>query len=1015
MEAMTKKVGAILLIFTVLVFGIPFFLSENVKAVDADHYVYGTILTSDGDLLPYDTDFRVWVLHDGAWHHFPSNGGWDPVGTMGGWYSFTLPLDEHGINWSANDFYRIQIDCTPSGGLAENATSNGTGSADDPVSPKGSYNNQLNWRSGGGINNSQRWDVVCSSVDLNPTDMTVNGLPYFPPMAVSAFSTVKISANVTNVGRTIISEPNTIVLRDGSGVVDQDTAVTIDAGSSEGPFNLQWDAPSSGDFCLNVTVDYYGNVTETNENNNSEMICISVQIADLDVTFHDLSPDTHTFSGDENVTMIWLEMTPSGGAVQVNSIDFTLGGRIEPDEVSRVILWDDYNPFWDDFDPYKAQDLFECELANSSVPTTTFTVPEKGRLNECRGPGEYVIEEFETRFILVLLSVDSTADAFLDTVRLSVSGINTHGAVNGGTGTTKDIQASTVFFSDDMESGQDGWTIEGWDEGHVFEPEGLWHLSSGEEDCENNMLGRPFYHSSNTSWWYGHRYEDPLDPGTYLCNYSTWMPGNYSSQTRNMGNLTTPTIDATEGNSLYVAFWYMIMTEPDPAEQPYDIGHLWLHDGSWHKITIEPYDNSANMWRKAVANLSEYAGKNIQLEFRFDTIDEINNAVYLGWFVDDVTVYGMIVPPIQSPTNLTTATAGEDMVLEWDASISTVLDHYIVYRAPNQREFDFSNPLYDTSSDADPLRTDWTDVGAATPGLAEEYYYVVRAVSIDDRYSTTSNTAGKWTKSFAEGLNAFSLPLQTFEEKNISWFAQMIPNVDFIRWMDSSGHWIAHYPSMGEGVNDVQAEMGKAYEISLSQEANFTFCGYPASMIGFQEGLGNSIAFRSSLSARIEGNDVNLSWEAAIGASRYLVLRNEARNGLHDLSLPPIANTTETHWIDPDVIGNENSEYYYTIIPLDSDSEMGGSTYSVGVHTVVYSGGSGTFALPLKPEETHSLDWYCDEIPNIVGMAYMIFEVWKFHARQMPLGVFDQVVQTSVGYQISISSSQSGKFTFIGW
>jgi hypothetical protein len=275
-----RKAGVIVLVFALLAFAIPLFLTENVTAQDDVQWLWGMIYESDGTLLPYDTDFRVWVQHNSIWKGFPSNSTWDPVGTMGGWYSYTLPEAEKGISWTDGDLYRIQIDCSPSGDLAENATSNGTSLSGDAVSPRGSYNNVLNWSTGGGENNSQGWDVVCSQVDLIPTDMKINGQPYSPPMAVAPFSTVTISANVTNIGRPMISEPNTIVLRNGSGVIDQDTAVTIDAGSSAGPFDLIWGAPSSGYFCFNVTVDYYDNVTETNENNNDAMVCFAVGAAD---------------------------------------------------------------------------------------------------------------------------------------------------------------------------------------------------------------------------------------------------------------------------------------------------------------------------------------------------------------------------------------------------------------------------------------------------------------------------------------------------------------------------------------------------------------------------------------------------------------------------------------------------------------------------------------------------------------------------------------------------------------
>ena len=375
----------------------------------------------------------------------------------------------------------------------------------------------------------------------------------------------------------------------------------------------------------------------------------------------------------------------------------------------------------------------------------------------------------------------------------------------------------------------------------------------------------------------------------------------------------------------------------------------------------------------------------------------------------------IVASPPPPPTNLTTkVVTNTNIMLEWDPPNSSFLDHYLIYGSTDQREFDFSNPTYNTSGDPDPLSTNWTDIDAAGSTAPIDYYYVVRAVNLLGMRSITSNTAGKWTRSFDSGLNTFSLPLEPFENQNISNYAASIPNVNLVRWMDSNGRWVNHYPSMGPGVNDSPAIMAEGYEISLASPTTYTFCGSPASMIRFQEGLGDSVTFRKSLSASIEGNDVNLSWDVTAGADRYLVFRSIVRGGFHDSQLSPIANTTETYWKDPGIIGNQRSEYYYMVIPLDSKSEMGSSTYSIGVTTVILYGGSGTFALPVRPMENHTLHWYCDAIPDVTGMAYMISGLWKYHAKAMPLGVYDVDVLQGEGYQISIDGPSSN-LTLVGY
>jgi hypothetical protein len=390
-------------------------------------------------------------------------------------------------------------------------------------------------------------------------------------------------------------------------------------------------------------------------------------------------------------------------------------------------------------------------------------------------------------------------------------------------------------------------------------------------------------------------------------------------------------------------------------------------------------------------------------------ISENNNFLTIRFFVER--------PSLPPPANLTAQVIdNDDIFLNWTVSNSTSIDHYLIYRSTDHREFDFSTPAYDTSADTDSLRTNWTDVDAANLSAPKEFYYVVRAVNGLGNMSITSNTAGKWTKEFPSGLSSFSLALEPFEIRNVSWFADNIPNTRFIRWMDSSGHWVTHHRSMAEGQFDVQAQMGRGYEISLSPVAKFTFCGSPASMIRFQEGLGESVDFRKSLTAQKSGTDVVLGWNPAGGSTEYRIFVSNKRNGLHDMPLQPVASvpSAQTTWTDTGVLSSPG-EHYYMVIPVDSQGELGSGTYNVGVVSIAYSSGSDTFALPLKPIENHSLDWYCDVISDVAGMSYSTLGEWKYHAREMPSGVYDRLVQASDGYQLSISGNESRRYEFIGW
>ena len=361
---------------------------------------------------------------------------------------------------------------------------------------------------------------------------------------------------------------------------------------------------------------------------------------DLDVRVYNIAPATHTFPGDKNVTMLWIEMMPTGGDVTVTSLDFTLRGTFGLGEVSSVVLWDDSNGVEG---PDKLQSYYECELARITNPTGSFALPTAGSLNNCNTPfGAYIIPQFQTRFILVFVSVSASAIEG-STINISLDTMTTNAAsINGDSGSSSYVEVLHIFFSDDMESGMGGWSREGWDKGHMHEPEGLWHLSSGEEDCINNNLNQPFYQSPTTGWWYGRRH---LWFGDYVCNYYTNLTDIPLASTRNMGNLTTPNIDATTGSSLAVTFRHLLSGEPDTPQDKIDNGHMFLNDGTWHKITpyTDGWDSTDSSWWKETVNLSAYAGSNLQLELRFDTVDTMNNGIFLGWFVDDLVVYGKLL------------------------------------------------------------------------------------------------------------------------------------------------------------------------------------------------------------------------------------------------------------------------------------------------------------------------------------------------------------------------------------
>ncbi len=112
--------------------------------------------------------------------------------------------------------------------------------------------------------------------------------------------------------------------------------------------------------------------------------------------------------------------------------------------------------------------------------------------------------------------------------------------------------------------------------------------------------------------------------------------------------------------------------------------------------------------------------------------------------------------------------------------------------------------------------------------------------------------------------------------------------------------------------------------------------------------------------------------------------------------------------------GDPGTRLYYMIVPYNSSGVKGSSSYSMGIWTEEYISGYDTFGIPLKLNTDHTADWYCDNIPDVLGINYFIesLQMWGWHSTGMPEGAFDTTLIMAEGYQISTSTST--KFTFVG-
>lgn len=363
----------------------------------------------------------------------------------------------------------------------------------------------------------------------------------------------------------------------------------------------------------------------------------------LNVTVVNIAPVTNTFQGDMNLTMLWIAMKAEGDNITLEEIKIDTWG-IPTQGINRSFLWDDYNG-------NKEMDFLGCVIAEDT--SSPYIFPPAGQLLECTGPNAgqpLVIKLNQTRYFMVLLDLDfDPTQKFTDRdLRVCVKDSYIMSSANNTipspfTECSRTIDVNTRIFYDSMQRGQGDWTFDGGDEAGEH-PTGLWHISINESDCMNTGGNLPFSHTGNASWWYGHRYDFM---GNWICDYYTHEPGNVINSTRNWGRLRTPWIDATKGTNLALTVWQFLSRETYPGK---DIADVYVDDGMGYKFITSQWLTNGT-WRKLNLNLTAYSGKDLQFEFRFDTVDTLNNQL-VGWLLDDIVVYGEVLDHDIAVTNL---------------------------------------------------------------------------------------------------------------------------------------------------------------------------------------------------------------------------------------------------------------------------------------------------------------------------------------------------------------------------
>ncbi|MBZ0111153.1 MAG: hypothetical protein K8J08_01700 [Thermoanaerobaculia bacterium] len=199
-------------------------------------------------------------------------------------------------------------------------------------------------------------------------------------------------------------------------------------------------------------------------------------------------------------------------------------------------------------------------------------------------------------------------------------------------------------LSDDFEGGVGGWTTSG-----------LWHLTS------NSSCASPGYSSPTNAFYYG---QDST------CNYASGT---------NSGNLISPSIGGiTASSTLSFDFYRQVENYTAGSFDQADVSVSVAGSGAWTSVWSRDSTNtSLATWTSSGGiSLASFAGSNIQVRFRFNTVDGTANN-FTGWFIDDVVVTGdspcgpgntAPAVTITAPSDPTTITVGDSINFTGTAS-----------------------------------------------------------------------------------------------------------------------------------------------------------------------------------------------------------------------------------------------------------------------------------------------------------------------------------------------------------